>query len=179
MSAAVELPRFTGPNRFRLAWLPEDFDLATGVILEGWLRARSVEQRHLPPAAGFSLSEKAPTSRVLVLEVGEAGGREASVGRIDAPDGAAFVFSVDDRAGQGCATVTGLDDGKAHAFRLLVRGSTFELYVDDLLVQTQAFRPHGGRIGIVGRNVDLAVGDLKGWALSLPPGPQLSATGQE
>jgi hypothetical protein len=179
--SSLELQHARGINRFRIAWLEKTFNFATGVILVGSIRAQTFESRHLPPAAGFSLSEGRSTSRVLLLGVGTVGEREACVGRLEEPDGAAFAFSVDDVTGKGCATVTGLEDGEEHAFRLLVRGSAFELYIDDLLVQTHVFRPAGGRIGFVGRNVDLAVGDLRAWQMSLPAGsePPVAGGGQE
>ena len=91
--SSLELQHARAVNRFRLAWMEEAFDLAVGVMLEGSLQSRTVESRHLPPAAGFSFSEGGTTSRVLLLGVGAVGEHEAHVGRLEAPDGAAFAFS--------------------------------------------------------------------------------------
>ena len=77
-------------------------------------------------------------------------------------------MDIEDVSGRGCATVTGLEDGRQHAFRLLVRMTFFELYVDDRLVQTFVYRPASGRVGFVGRGARLGIDGLRAWQMSLP-----------
>ena len=43
----------------------------------------------------------------------------------------------------------------------------FELYVDDLLVQTYLFKPDSGKIGFVACNANAVFSDLKAWRMSL------------
>ena len=49
-----------------------------------------------------------------------------------------------------------------------MRLSLFELYLDDWLVQTYAYRPASGRLGFVARDARLEVNGLKAWQMSLP-----------
>ena len=73
-----------------------------------------------------------------------------------------------DVTGKGCATVSGIDDGKEHTFRLLCRLEMFELYIDDLLMQTYLHKPDSGKIGVVVGNAKAAFSDLKAWRMSFP-----------
>jgi hypothetical protein len=43
-----------------------------------------------------------------------------------------------------------------------------ELYVDDMLMQTFAYRPASGRIGVVTRGARMEIAGLKAWRMSLP-----------
>ena len=45
-------------------------------------------------------------------------------------------FTPEDRIDRGCAGPNGLDTFVPHTFRLLIRYGCFELYLDDLLVQS-------------------------------------------
>ena len=60
-----------------------------------------------------------------------------------------FHFESLDVTGRNCATVTGLDNGKAHSFRLWIRGGQLELYIDDLLMQSFFFERSTGRVGFI------------------------------
>ncbi len=72
-----------------------------------------------------------------------------------------------DVTGPGSATVTGLDDGKEHTFRLWIRGGQVELYIDDLLMQTFFFLRGSGRIGFISQESEARFSDLKFYAMSL------------
>lgn len=72
-----------------------------------------------------------------------------------------------DVTGKGCATVTGVGDGKDHRFRLLSRVVLFELDVEDVLVQTYCYKPGAGRVGFVVRGAEAAFSDVKAWRTSL------------
>jgi len=79
----------------------------------------------------------------------------------------AWDFNSFDVTGPGCATVTGLDPGKKHSFRLWIRSSMFELYIDDLLMQTLITRGPPGQIGFLVQNGEAVFSDLKAWSMNL------------
>lgn len=57
---------------------------------------------------------------------------------------------------------------KEHSFRLLVRGSLFEIYVDDLLMQTYIYGERGGNVGLMACNSAAEFSDLHAWEMSFP-----------
>jgi hypothetical protein len=162
-----------GGSEYDTVWLDRDFDLARGVVVEGTLRAEGPPAGaggHGPaPAAGFVFDEGPEQSMALLQGIGSPGNRETRIGRLQSGDDGA-TFDIEDVTGKSCATVTGIEDGKRHAFRLLVRMTFFELYVDDRLVQTFVYRPAGGRLGFIAQGSRLEVTDLNAWQMSLPAG---------
>ena len=86
------------------------------------------------------------------------------------PDGKP-VFTSDDVTGKGCATVTGIEPGHEHTFRLLVRMGFFELYIDDLLMQTFRYKSGAGKVGFLVHDAKAEFSDLKAWKMSLPARP--------
>ena len=44
----------------------------------------------------------------------------------------------------------------------------FELYIDDLLMQTYIYKPSSGKVGLLARNAEVVFSDLKAWSMSLP-----------
>jgi hypothetical protein len=44
----------------------------------------------------------------------------------------------------------------------------FELYIDDLLMQTYTCGPGAGRVGFLAGNARAEVSDLRAWKMSLP-----------
>lgn len=141
-------------------WLEPKCDLAKGVIVEGTIRGVA---RGAGAAAGFAFAEAHGGAMEIRLGIGAAGQRETHVGRRHPLTG----FSIEDTTGRGCATVTGIGDGTTHAFRLLLRRDLFELYVDDLLVQTYAYRPAGGAVGLVAHQADAVFDELAACAMTL------------
>jgi hypothetical protein len=73
-----------------------------------------------------------------------------------------------DVTGKGCATVTGVEDGREHTFRLLCRKEMLELYIDDLLVQTYTRPPGSGKVGFLVGNAQAEFSGLSAWAMSFP-----------
>jgi hypothetical protein len=151
-------------NAYKTIWLDTVCDLRTGAILEGTLCATVSGAR---PAAGLVFDEGNHQSMAVLLGIGPREGRETHIGRLVDADGDCR-FSPEDVTGKYSATVTGLDAGREHGFRLLVRLGLFELYVDDRLMQTYAYRPATGKLGFVVRDADLEVRDLTAWRMSLP-----------
>jgi len=101
-----------------------------GVVVEGTLRANSQNPRTVAPGIGFYLEETSDEGTAIVLE----GLGLTRIGQ--ATLSATASFDWEDVTGPACATVTGIVPGKTYRFRLLLRKAMFELYLDDLLVQT-------------------------------------------
>ena len=74
-----------------------------------------------------------------------------------------------DQIGPGCAQVAGIRSGKVHTFRLMVRHDMFELYLDDLYVQSHYLRPNGGsgRLGFFVGDGRCSFSGLKAWSMNL------------
>ena len=49
----------------------------------------------------------------------------------------------------------------------MVRMEMFELYVDDLLVQTYSYKPSSGKIAFVAKGADAQFSSLKAWRMTL------------
>ncbi|MHB8974419.1 MAG: hypothetical protein ACYC3X_28930 [Pirellulaceae bacterium] len=152
------------PPAYKTVWIDMVCDLQTGVILEGTLCGTVSGAR---PAAGFVFDEGNDQSMAVLLGIGPQEGRETHIGRLIYADGDGQ-FNPEDVTGKYSATVTGLDPDCEHRFRLLARLGLFELYVDDRLMQTYAYRPTSGRLGFVVRDAELDVRDLTAWRMSLP-----------
>lgn len=65
--------------------------------------------------------------------------------------------------------MAGIPSGKVCTFRLLWRRDLFEVYLDDLLVQTYVTTNASGRIGFVVQDGQATVEDVRAWAMSLEP----------
>jgi len=141
-SVAAALSLDAAPGERKLSWLAPAFDLERGMLMEGSVCANAKGGNG---AAGFAFMEPAGRTMEIRLGIGADGQQETHIGRYDEASG----FKSEDTTGQGCATVRGLCDGVEHRFRLLVRHDLFELYVDDLLMQTYTYRPAGGRVGLL------------------------------
>ena len=137
------------------------FNEDRGVVIEGRIRAAAHGDG---PGAGPALFEPDGKAMTVLLGVGEPDGRETQTGRADPADGA---FELMDSVGRYSACVTGVEDGREHSFRLLSRIGLFELYVDDLLVQTFFYNRGEGRIGLAARNAQVTVSGLKAWNMLL------------
>ena len=91
--------------------------------------------------------------------------RLSEIGTIRLDDNARF--DVEDRVGYGCATVAGITPGAACSFRLLFRKDMFELYLNDLLVQTYRVNGATGRVGFVVRDGQATFDNLRAWRMNL------------
>jgi len=161
---AVELNARDKNGNYQIVYLSETFDLDKGVVLEGRIRARPSGAE---PAAGFVFEEGAGKSVAIQLGIGRAEGRESHIGSLRTTAEGKMEFQSEDVTGKGCATVTGIDSGKEHRFRLLVRRGMFELYIDDMLMQTYVYKPGSGRVGLVAHNANVVFRDVQAWDMLL------------
>ena len=113
-----------------VAVLEGKVDCSQGVVIEGTIRATCRDRRLVAPTAGFYLEEKAGEGTAILLQ----SQGQTEIGRLALGDRAAF--RSEDVIGPGCAAPAGVVPHQDHTFRLLVRKNMFELYLDDLLVQT-------------------------------------------
>lgn len=159
-----------------LAFLPATLDLDGGVLVEGVLEAtelRSAIGTHWHPAAvGFFLEEGPGRGMLVQLEtlgLTRIGLFEyAAEPRFDADEYGLAGWGNTQREGEylglsrftqedvvgpiGYAGPCGVQSGRMHRFRLLVAHGIFELYLDDLLVQSYITGPTTGRLGLFGRS---------------------------
>ena len=169
-----------GPNspvvhdRFLLMKMDSALNLDKGVVFEGTFTAWSLpaydEYRHMtfnwrPAEIGFFMEEEAPEGSVkgmaITLEIGHPYNRFSHVKNI-AVENNALHYDIIDSITDGCAEVRGIDAGNEHTFKLLYRKNVFELYVDDMFVQTFVHlgKPTG-HIGLYLQNARVDVKDMK------------------
>ncbi len=156
---AIEL----AADRWGVSELKEPFDPAKGVVIEGRIR---VKPQGTNAAVGFAFEHDGPGDRAILMDVGDPETRETHVGDLTQDDGERAFRSMD-VTGKGCATATGLDTDTEHTFRLLARLNFFELYVDDMLVQTYTTSGSTGKISFVVREADATVTGLTTWEMDL------------
>lgn len=151
-------------DRRMLVLLRQRFDLARGVILEGTIQVNQTTHVH-PCYGGFCLEEKSGGGVGILLEVGHRKWRRSEIGNLAV--GNTLAFESMDVTGPGCATVTGIDNGKRHSFRLWIRKDMFELYIDDLLFQTFLTKATTGVVGFFAQNGTVTFRDLRAWQMNL------------
>ena len=144
----VQLPGGEPGKRTPIAMLGNTFDAKRGVILEGTLK--------LPEDAGSP-------RRGLYIEYGPDSGSAILIDTI----GAAELGSIKSD-GSGFKSEKQVNRemqfGRPAAFRLLLKHSMLEFYIDDILIE--CFRLPGdatGRIGLIRGSDSQAIGKLKAW----------------
>ena len=157
---AIEL----AADEWAVSELKERFDPSKGIVFEGTVR---VKPQGKNAAVGFAFEHAGPGDRAILMDVGDPKTRETHVGDLTQDDKGERAFRSMDVTGKGCATVTGLDPDKEHTFRLLARLNFFELYVDDMLVQTYTTSDSTGKIGFVVREAEALVTGLIAWEMDL------------
>ena len=163
-----------GRTRKAIAVLNHRFDLTSGLIIEGQINAKAVFHGYRDASksyAGFFIEglgregqEKGAGTGIL-LEIGEPQWRESLIGRIQTEG--SFRFESLDATGRASATVTGLDDGKDHTFRLWLRSGQMELYIDDLLMQSFFYSKATGRIGFLVQESEVEFSKLRFYSMNL------------
>lgn len=115
-------------------------DPARGAVIEGTITAEPRPARGpvraccwRPTMAGFYIEESETSGTALFAECANTKKRSTYIGTFDA---AFRRFTPEDTISRGCACPTGLDTFVPHTFRLLIRHGIFEVYFDDILVQT-------------------------------------------
>ncbi len=156
-------------TRKAIAVLNHRFDLNPGLIIEGHINAKALFQGYgdaRTSYAGFFIEGlKKGSGTGILLEIGEPQWRESHIGRIQTD--VSFHFQSLDATGRGSATVTGLDDGKGHTFRLWLRSGQMELYIDDMLMQSFFYLKASGRIGFISQESEVTYSNLRFYAMNL------------
>jgi hypothetical protein len=152
---------------YNIVYLNKVFDLQKGVVFEGRIEASPLASSEAKSRAGFVFEEDDNNSVVIKLGIGKSEYRETLIGRLQSTAEGKIQFKFEDVTGKGCATVTGIENDKEERFRLLVRRGMFELYIDDLLVQTYVYKPGSGKVGLLALNANVVFRDLKAWNMSL------------
>lgn len=146
-------------QRLDIAW-----DRQVGLVLEGTVKA---SQAGAAPAVGIAFPGKGGQFLELRLELGPPGERCTRIGWWDPGSG----FTAADVIGRGCAAVAGIDADISHIFRILVRHELFELYVNDLLVQTYFLNEHwDGTFGLLAVAATSEFTNLKAWRMTVTAG---------
>jgi hypothetical protein len=154
--------------------LNQRFDLDKGLIIEGHVRARTLNSRTQDGRktyVGFYIegAERGPGTAIM-LEIGEPQWRESVIGRVSLDT--EFHLEPLDVTGKNCATVTGIDSETDHTFRLWIRGGQMELYIDDLLMQTFFFYRSSGRIGFISQESEAQFSHLKFYDMNISAAKQ-------
>lgn len=175
-----------------IAMLPVRLDFGRGVVVEG--RLRTLESRthiathHHSAGAGFYF-ERTPGSGVAMIaetlgvtRTGEMrysdkkitdrnpykyAGRGLSDGRSGILKGT-LDFDYEDTVGPlGHASYCGIRHAKEHGFRILARGGYFELYIDDMYVQTYLLPENpSGRFGFCAFDGNTVFSDINIWEMN-------------
>ncbi len=171
----------SSPNVFdhnMLVMSDVDIPLEDGVLLEGKMSATTYpaydDVNHCtimwrPSSFGFFIEEEGSfvQGMDIALEIGHPYKRYSFVEKISI-EGEVFKREIIDTIGEDCANVRGIDAGVEHTFRFLYRRNMFELYVDDLHVQTFVNLGIGtGHIGFTVLNAKVDVYDLKLYKMNL------------
>lgn len=165
---SVTLNAGKSDSEYQIIWIDRHFDLRKGAILEGNIEVKAASSGDSICAAGIVLDEDENVFMAIQLGIGAPDERETHIGRLRMDSNGAIGFESADVTEKGCATVTGVEAGKEHTFRLLLRMGGFELYIDDLLMLTYIYRPSGGKVGLLARNAEVVFSNLKAWSMSLP-----------
>lgn len=148
------------PN-MALAMLPQAFDVEKGLVLEGNIRVNRAINATVFPAAGLFLEEETGKGKTILFETWN----QTEIGTLDMTGEPRF--DVEDQTGVGCATVAGIPCEKTCRFRMLFRQNIFELYLDDLYVQTYAAGHATGRIGFVVQDGEVRFEQFQAWEMDL------------
>lgn len=153
---------FLGEVPRTVAVLETPVDCAKGIVVEGTVQATCRDRRLVAPTAGFYLDEGEGSGTAILLQ----GQGQTQIGAMTL--GEHGTFTAEDVIGAGCAAPAGITPHVPHTFRLLIRRNMFELYLDDLLVQTfnTTHTPdHEGRIprriGFIAENGQAIFGNVR------------------
>ena len=144
--------------------LNEQLNPIKGFVLEGRMKVDPLNQGILSkgiPGVGLFLEEKPQQGTAILFNTCHL----TEIGTMRLSDEAHF--DCKDRIGFGCAAVAGITEGAISSFRLLFRQETFELYLNDLLVQTYFTSGATGRIGFIVRDGEATFDNLRAWEINL------------
>jgi len=153
-----------------VAMLDQPLEAAEGLVIEGTVAVTASDPRLVSPSVGFFLEEADGEGTAIILH---ACGRTEIGEMVFGQDGRAE-FACEDAIVPGCAATPGIVPHVPHRFRLLLRRNMFELYLDDLLVQTfnTTHSPDGPgrfprRLGLLVQNGQGVFGGLAAWRMTL------------
>jgi hypothetical protein len=151
-----------------VAVLKDTLDCGKGVVVEGTIQATCRDRRTVSPSVGLYLEETPGQGTAILLH----GHGRTEIGKMTLTD--RIDFQPEDTIGPGCAAPAGILPHTNHAYRLLVRRNMFELYLDDMLVQTfNTTHEPGGigrtpqRLGFIVENGQGLFENVKAWSMSL------------
>jgi len=152
------------PNR-AVAFLNTTLDMDQGCVVEGTLHV-TAGNGLVFPAAGICLEQKnqeaaGPLATAILFETWG----QTEIGTIYGSE--PLRFESRDQTGYGCATVAGMPAGETCSFRLLIRKGIFEVYLNDLLVQTFPGENLTGRIGFIVQDGQGTFSCPKVWNMNL------------
>ncbi|MHB8862625.1 MAG: glycoside hydrolase family protein [Pirellulaceae bacterium] len=151
-----------------VAILENSLDFQKGVVIEGTMQATCRDRRLVASSVGFYLEEQPGEGTAILLH---SYGR-TEIGKMTLTD--RVNFQSEDTIGPGCAAPAGILPHTNHAFRLMIRKNMFELYVDDMLVQTFNTTHEPGtigrtpqRIGFIAENGQGVFENVTAWSMNL------------
>ena len=170
---SVRLSRQPGANpsyigyadpRTTIVMLNEKFDPRKGFVFEGQMKVDPLNQGILTkgiPGIGLFFEERPLKGTAVLFHTC----RLTELGVLRLSEDAHF--DCKDRIGFGCAAVAGIPESTTSTFKLLFRNDIFELYLNDLLVQTYFTSGATGRVGFVVRDGKAIFDELRAWEINL------------
>lgn len=147
------------PN-MAFAFLDTRLDFDKGCVVEGSVKVTGTDGLVFP-AAGICLEQEGKQAASVVF--GTWG--ETVLGTLSWSE--LPRFEARDHIGFGCATVAGIPAGTVCSYRLIIRKGIFEIYLNDLLVQTWSAAKLTGRIGFMVQDGEAAFGPPRTWEMTL------------
>jgi len=148
--------------------LDTEYDFNKGIVVEGSILTTCKDPRLVSSSAGFYLEETPNEGTAILLH----SYGKTEIGKMTLTD--QLAFDVEDIISPGCASTAGISPHTPHKFRLFIRKNMFELYLDDMLVQTfntthipETIGNTPKRLGFIAQNGQAVVGNLKVWSMSL------------
>lgn len=149
-----------GDPNIALAILDTAFDTESGVVIEGSIKIAAMDGLCFP-AIGIAFEEKDQKATAVFFETWG----QTEIGTLSWSG--QLHFEAKDQTGYGSALVTGIKPDQPGHFRILFRKGIFEIYLNDLLVQTYFTREPSGRIVFITQDGRGTLSDLKAWKMSL------------
>lgn len=173
-----DYPNCTDHNMIIL--INENINSEEGIILEGTVTAESylpydeINHKTLmwrPSSFGIFAEEESGSDKCrgmdIALEIGHPYKRYSFVENIRS-DGKSVYREIVDTIGEDCADVRGISANEKHTFKFLYRRNIFELYADDIHVQTFVhLGKQTGRIGFTLLNSHVKIENLKMYKMNL------------
>lgn len=151
-------------------------DFNNGIIMEGEFTAEKYRSASddcvWPPCwrncnIGFTVRENENLLSAAVLDVGEKYKRNSYIQKIVLNDNEIECTTVD-ITGEGCATLRGVSEKEKHSFKMFVRQNMYELYVDNMLVQSfVTLESYAEKLGIFAKNCSCTFENLSLYEMNI------------